>query len=84
LSAWNERTSYPDENLDWFSDGVMCGGVKPEPIAPGQWKLVGIIVNLSYTPILDIYSDRTGLPTKNDSTFYYHFRLSAGTPPKAR
>jgi len=77
LSYWEMQTSYPGHDFDLYQGGFACGLVysEPEPVALGQWNLVGIS-ETRYTPLLDIYSDRTGQRTRNDATYYYYFQLS--------
>ncbi len=75
LSYWDNRTSLPNREIDLYLEGFACGLVYPEPVAPGQWVFIGISENPNYTPILDIYSDRTGNSSTN-STVYYHFKLT--------
>lgn len=76
LSYWDMQTTYPDHDFDLYQGGFVCGLVNSEPVTLGQWNLVGISENLSYTPLLDIYSDRTEQRTRNDATYYYYFQLS--------
>ena len=75
LSYWDNRTSLSNREIDLYFEGFACGLVYPEPVAPGQWVLIGVSENPNYTPILDIYSDRTGNSSTN-STVYYHFKLT--------
>lgn len=75
LSYWHQRTSLPADELEMYLGEWACGFVYREAVAPGQWVLVGVTKNHSYTPILDIYGDRTGNRTRNE-TVYYHFELA--------
>lgn len=76
-SYWDDLTVHPDQDFDSFLVGGMCGLVYTEPVALGQWNLVGVSSNSVYTPVLDIFSDKTGRSTNNDTTYYYHFQLSS-------
>ena len=74
LSYWHQKTSLPAEELEMYLGEWACGFVYREAVPSGQWVLVGVTKDHGYTPILDIYGDRTGNSTKND-TVYYHFQL---------
>ena len=74
LSYWHQKTSLPAEELEMYLGEWACGFVYREAVPPGQWVLAGVTKDHGYTPILDIYGDRTGNSTKND-TVYYHFEL---------
>ena len=75
LSYWHQKTSLPAEELEMYHGEWACGLSYREAVPTGQWVLVGVTKNHGYTPILDVYSDRTGNSTKND-TVYYHFELA--------
>lgn len=72
LSYWDKRTSprdWPELNMG------TCSMIFLEPeVAQGEWRLVGVSEDARYTPILDIYNDRTGNRGSN-GTVYYHFKL---------
>jgi hypothetical protein len=74
LWFWHNRTNPPESELDVQVGDFVCSLIYPLAVPPGQWVLVGVSEEQHYTPILDIYSDQTGISTKND-TVYYHFQL---------
>jgi hypothetical protein len=74
VSYWEARTSLPELVFDAHIGGFMCGLVYSAPAPDGQWVLVGVTENPKYTPILDIYGERSGNGSSND-TVYYHFRV---------
>lgn len=72
LSYWEELTGLPDgAELNFWTCGTMLLELV---ISQGEWRLVGISEDNHYTPILDIYNDRTGNRV-NNGTVYYHFKL---------
>ena len=75
VSHWHQRTSLPADAREMYLGEWACGIAYREAVPLGQWVLVGVTENRSYTPILDIYEDRTGNSTRNDIV-YYHFELS--------
>jgi hypothetical protein len=58
---------------DWH--GFLCGFPEPNSPQPGPWRLSGISP-VYYTPIMDIYADRTKSGTSG-TTVYYRFRYVA-------
>ena len=72
LSYWETVTSLPETV---FIEPWACGLVYRERVPSSQWRLIGVTDNPRYTPILDIYSDKTGNSTANDIV-YYHFQLA--------
>ena len=55
--------------------GFHCGLLQPGSPQPGPWRLSGISP-VYYTPIMDIYADRTKSGASG-TTVYYRFRYVA-------
>lgn len=71
---WPEGVDYVAPQSEPIVSGFECAEIALAWPEPGPWRLVGVSP-VYYTPILDIYTDRTDLSAKSGPA-YYHFRFT--------